>query len=206
MLRQSDNQSIWWFYTQHTAGDINCDINGRGLASSYVDASQTWRSWCAKCIRLSTSGFSSIRLYLKKTATSFTQLGGTNDVNYKYYMDIWQSITKIQHRIRRSLPIRKYVILYRLSPLKQCCLLPKLRQAELALLRLQHHLWRVSQTIPMSSVETLLDNTSMRIAVSLRLGAPLCTPHNCVCGMAVDSSGAHGLSCRKSRCQTHGYQ
>jgi len=46
-----------------------------------------------------------------------------------------------QHQIRRSLPTRKYdVILYSLSPLKRCCLLPKLRQAELAWLRLQHHL------------------------------------------------------------------
>jgi len=54
------------------------------------------------------------------------------------------------------------------------------------------------QAIPMSSVDTRLDNTSMRIAVSLRLGAPLCTPYDCICGMAVDSSGAHGLSCRKS--------
>jgi len=50
----------------------------------------------------------------------------------------------------------------------------------------------------MSSVGTCLDNSSMRIAVSLRLGAPLCTPHDCICGMAVDSNGAHCLSCRKS--------
>jgi len=54
------------------------------------------------------------------------------------------------------------------------------------------------QAIPISSVGTRLDNTSMLIAVSLRLGAPLCTPHDCICGMAVDSSGAHGLNCRKS--------
>jgi len=39
----------------------------------------------------------------------------------------------------------------------QCCLLPKLRQAD-----------------------TRLDNTSMFIPVSLRLGAPLYTPHNCM--------------------------
>ena len=38
----------------------------------------------------------------------------------------------------------------------------------------------------------------MRIAVELRLGAPLCMPHQCVCGAAVDSNGTHGLSCRKS--------
>jgi len=54
------------------------------------------------------------------------------------------------------------------------------------------------QAIPMSSVSTRLDNTSMRTAMSLRLGAPLYTPHNCNCGMAVDSSGAPSPSCRKS--------
>ena len=50
----------------------------------------------------------------------------------------------------------------------------------------------------MTSVGTRLDNTSMRIAVALRLGSQICVPHKCVCGAAVDSSGTHGLSCRKS--------
>ena len=45
----------------------------------------------------------------------------------------------------------------------------------------------------MSSVGTRFENTSIRIAV-----APLCTPHDFICGAAVDSSGVHGLSCRKS--------
>ena len=54
------------------------------------------------------------------------------------------------------------------------------------------------QAIPMSSVGTRLDNTSMRIAVALRLGAAICTPHNCKCGAPVDTDGTHGLSCRKS--------
>jgi len=53
--------------------------------------------------------------------------------------------------------------------------------------------------IPMSSVGTRLDNTSVRIAVSLLcLGAPLCPQHDCICGMAVDSTGVHGQSCRKT--------
>ena len=52
--------------------------------------------------------------------------------------------------------------------------------------------------IPCSSVGTRLDDTSMRIAVSLRLGATLCAPHTCVCGQHVDSTGTHGLACRKS--------
>jgi len=51
---------------------------------------------------------------------------------------------------------------------------------------------------PCSSLGTRLDNSSLRIVVALRLGAPVCLPHVCVCGMAVDSSGRHGLSRRKS--------
>ena len=53
-------------------------------------------------------------------------------------------------------------------------------------------------TIPCSAVGTWLDDTSLRIAVSLRLGANMCAPHTCVCGVQVDSSGTHGLACRKS--------
>ena len=52
--------------------------------------------------------------------------------------------------------------------------------------------------VPCSSVGTRLDDTSLRVAVSLRLGATLCAPHKCVCGEQVDSTGTHGLSCRKS--------
>jgi len=52
--------------------------------------------------------------------------------------------------------------------------------------------------IPCSSVETRLDETSLRYAISLRLGATICAPHTCICGMQDDSSGVHGLACRKS--------
>ena len=54
------------------------------------------------------------------------------------------------------------------------------------------------QTRPCSSLGTRLDNSSLRIAIALRLGAPVCLPHVCVCGATVDSTGRHGLSCRKS--------
>ena len=36
--------------------------------------------------------------------------------------------------------------------------------------------------VPCSSVGTRLDDTSLRIAISLRLGAIICAPHTCVCG------------------------
>ena len=41
-----------------------------------------------------------------------------------------------------------------------------------------------------------------RVAVALRLGAPVCTPHTCICGASVDATGIHGLSCRKSAGRT----
>ena len=51
---------------------------------------------------------------------------------------------------------------------------------------------------PCSSLGTRLGDSSLRIAVALCLGAPVCSPHDCVCGEKVDSLGSYGLSCRKS--------
>jgi len=51
---------------------------------------------------------------------------------------------------------------------------------------------------PCSSVGMRFDDTLLRIAISLRLGATMRAPHSCICGMQVDSSGVHGLACRKS--------
>ena len=53
--------------------------------------------------------------------------------------------------------------------------------------------------LPVPSLGLKLDNTSMRVACGLRLGAPLCQPYKCVCGSLVDSSGRHGLSCQKAK-------
>ena len=44
-----------------------------------------------------------------------------------------------------------------------------------------------------------MDNETIIVAVGLCLGVPLCGPHSCQhCGVAVDWSGLHGLSCRFS--------
>jgi len=52
---------------------------------------------------------------------------------------------------------------------------------------------------PISALGLRLSNEAVRIAVGLRLGAPICRPHNCVCGTEVDTRGVHGLHCRYSR-------
>ncbi len=51
--------------------------------------------------------------------------------------------------------------------------------------------------LPCAPLGLALDNTSLRIAVGLRLGASLYHPHTCVCGEPVDDLATHGLSCIK---------
>ena len=53
--------------------------------------------------------------------------------------------------------------------------------------------------LPVATICNLLDDSSLRIAVGLRLGAVICTEHLCICGQNVDKCGHHGLSCKKSR-------
>lgn len=52
--------------------------------------------------------------------------------------------------------------------------------------------------LPSHNLGTILDPSSLRIAVCLRLGAKVCEPHRCICGQTVDRLGRHGLACAKS--------
>ena len=52
--------------------------------------------------------------------------------------------------------------------------------------------------LPSTVICTFLDNESFRIAISQRLGLPVCAPHKCRCGAIVDRYGLHPLSCRFS--------
>ena len=52
--------------------------------------------------------------------------------------------------------------------------------------------------LPSTAIDTLLVNESFRIAISQRLGLPVCAPHKCRCGAIVDRYGLHPLSCRFS--------
>ena len=52
---------------------------------------------------------------------------------------------------------------------------------------------------PVSSLGLRMDEDTISIAVSLHLGTPLCHPHPCIqCGVPVDETAVHALSCRKS--------
>ena len=51
---------------------------------------------------------------------------------------------------------------------------------------------------PITACGLRLSNDAIRVAVGLRLGSALCSPHVCPCGAPVDTRGNHGLSCRKS--------
>ena len=52
--------------------------------------------------------------------------------------------------------------------------------------------------VPTASLGLNLDDSALRVAVGLRLGAPLVLEHQCPCGAAVDRFGHHGLSCKRS--------
>ena len=54
--------------------------------------------------------------------------------------------------------------------------------------------------LPISSVGLRMDNSTLRIAVGLRLGTAICAPHICqLCGAPQATAlGTHGLSCKAS--------
>ena len=61
--------------------------------------------------------------------------------------------------------------------------------------------------LPISSLGLRMTNDTIRIAIGLRIGAPLCMPHTCChCGKDVDHYGRHGLSCRSSQGRTSRHQ
>lgn len=54
--------------------------------------------------------------------------------------------------------------------------------------------------LPVSSLGLRLDNSTIRVAIGLRLGIPIVQPHLCHhCDTQVDCFGTHGLSCRLSQ-------
>ena len=52
--------------------------------------------------------------------------------------------------------------------------------------------------LPLTEIGLHLDKESVRIGVALRVGAIICEPHRCTCGVLVNTLGHHGLACTKS--------
>ena len=52
--------------------------------------------------------------------------------------------------------------------------------------------------LPLPQLGLNLDNDTVRTAVALRIGSPICQEHKCRCGQRVDRLGHHGLGCLKS--------
>ena len=52
--------------------------------------------------------------------------------------------------------------------------------------------------IPITSCGLRLDDDAIRIAVGLRLGADVCQPHTCCCGVQVDVKESHALSRKRN--------
>ena len=48
-----------------------------------------------------------------------------------------------------------------------------------------------------TAVGLRLSDEAIRVAMGQRLGSTTCQPHTCICDVAVDAKGLHGLSCRK---------
>ena len=72
----------------------------------------------------------------------------------------------------------------------------------------QSHTAAWLQALPVASLGLLLDPETVRIAIALRLEAPVCEPHACrLCGRQVKRLGHHALSCQKSagRFPRHGH-
>lgn len=52
--------------------------------------------------------------------------------------------------------------------------------------------------LPIASCGLTLDDEAVRVAVGLRLGLNLCTPHQCHCGSLVDARGLHSFVCKRA--------
>ena len=52
--------------------------------------------------------------------------------------------------------------------------------------------------LPSAPLGLLLEDSTLRIAVGLRLGAPIVLEHQCICGATVNKLGHHGLVCKRS--------
>lgn len=56
--------------------------------------------------------------------------------------------------------------------------------------------------LPIASCGLRLDDEAVRVAVGIRLGLPICVPHQCQCGELVDAYGIHSFVCKRASGRT----
>ena len=77
------------------------------------------------------------------------------------------------------------------------CKVARSRARLLAAGRKESGAWLNALPVPLLGLR--MEDETTRVAVGLRLGTPLCRPHECShCGATVDDLATHGLSCRWS--------
>ena len=73
---------------------------------------------------------------------------------------------------------------------------PRDRARWLAIQRKESGAWLLAP--PVTALGLRMSPEVIRISSALRLGADVCEPHKCICGVEVDSTGVHALSCERS--------
>jgi len=119
------------------------------------------------------------------------QVAGTNDdPQLKAVLGEWCTrVDSIRQSSLRTAQLRSVgTIRWWKSRKRRCCQLHALDQAGKARLiaAAASHSGAFLHARPYSALGTRFDNSSLRIAVALRLGAPVCAPHVCVCVVSVD--------------------
>jgi len=56
--------------------------------------------------------------------------------------------------------------------------------------------------LPIASCGLRLDDEAVGVAVGIRLGLPICVPHQCQCGELVDAYGIHSFVCKRASGRT----
>ena len=60
--------------------------------------------------------------------------------------------------------------------------------------------------LPIASCGLRLNDKAVRVAIGIRLGLPICIPHQCHCRMQVDTHGIHSFVCKRAPGRTARHQ
>ena len=159
---------------------------------------RNWNSvsdWCCPSCLLASSS----QLTLKLLPPRFQSLSGINNHLFLDAVSEWQTRSS-QGQLPQLISKQTAWDMPLVGIAKDRVLSAALTQAGIARLNAASAPYSGAflQALPCSATGTRLDDTSLRIAIATRLGAPVSASHTCICGATVDSSATHGLSCRKS--------